>query len=51
MVYDFPKDQILPGARGQINILFDSTDETGQKVETITVYTNTKTPKKNLQLF
>jgi len=50
MVSDFPKDPILPGARGQINILFDSKDELGQKVETITVYTNTKTPKKELTI-
>ena len=48
IVSDFAKNAILPGARGQINILFDSKDEPGQKVETITVYTNTKTPKKEL---
>jgi len=49
-VSDFPKDPILPGAKGQINILFDSKDEVGEKDETITVYSNTPKPKKELTI-
>jgi hypothetical protein len=49
-ISDFPKDPILPGAKGQINILFDSKDELGKKEETITVYSNTLKPKKELTI-
>jgi hypothetical protein len=49
-VSDFPKDPVLPGAKGQINILFDSKEELGKKDETITVYSNTPKPKKELTI-
>lgn len=49
-VSDFPKDAILPGAKGQINILFDSKDELGTKSATITVYSNTAKPKIELTI-
>lgn len=47
-VSDFPKDPVIPGAKGQINILFDSKDELGEKKSTITVYSNAQINKKEL---
>jgi hypothetical protein len=47
---DFSKDPVLPGSTGQINILYDSKDELGQKKETITVYANTFKTKTQLTL-
>ena len=50
VVTDFPKEPIMPGERGQINILFDSADESGKKVVNMVVYTNTRIPKKELSI-
>jgi hypothetical protein len=50
IITDFQKDPILPGATGQINILYDSKDELGLKSETILVYANTVKTKTELTL-
>lgn len=49
-VTDFPKEAIAPGSKNQINILYDSKDETGAKMETITVYSNATVPKIELTI-
>ncbi len=50
IITDFSKEPVPPGATGQINILFDSKDELGQKKETITVFANTLKTKTELTL-
>ncbi|MFH0866832.1 MAG: DUF1573 domain-containing protein, partial [Bacteroidota bacterium] len=49
-VSDFPNEAIAPGAKEQINILLDSHDELGKKMETITVYSNASKPKVELTI-
>jgi hypothetical protein len=48
VISDFPVKSILPGAHGQINVLYDTKDEIGNKSETITVYSNSVNPKVEL---
>jgi hypothetical protein len=49
-VSDFPKYPIIAGAKGQINILFDSEYGLGKKNVTITVYSNAQKNKKELTI-
>lgn len=46
----FPRDPIIPGESGEIEVVFDSSGRHGKQVKTITVWTNCKDEQLKLKI-
>jgi len=49
-VSDFPKDPVIPGGSGKIDVRFDSGSKRGPQNKTVTVFANTQPNSTNLHI-